>query len=508
MKRVIIILLLIASKSTCFSQSFTLHKHYNSYCGAGDVIELSDSSLVIAMGQYDSDTITGNLSNFKSYLLKIKNGNIVDSLFLKKDSISPFFPTNKTYNLRYMFSKHDTIFIIADVMVKYIDNKYCSKTLDSVTLELNLLTLNKDFNLISNSIIDSNLCKMYATMSVTHDDSSVYIWSIDPFQNMNTLFTKANLKGEKIAQNTNKHYDYFNRIGFVNGKIAVTSYNYKMYYMYDPNTLTVIDSFCIQSNSVYDLIYPVGGFYAFRDSLFVTGGYKCDNYNCDELDAAFVIFNSHASPIGYQVFGVPGTNDGEQASKCLDFINPDNVYYVTTTNSKYPVANPQADSTNYLIYYRWNLDVNPPQLVWSKQYGGDAEYRLVSMKATKDGGLFMVVSRRDMPVGSRSPWDLLFIKTDANGNFTSVIENHQTISDLKIYPNPGNGIVRLSGSAFENNHRKTIRVFDMNGKMVFEQDGIALSDFNINLGNQPVGIYLVQLTDNRLVQSVKYQLIR
>lgn len=85
---------------------------------------------------------------------------------------------------------------------------------------------------------------------------------------------------------------------------------------------------------------------------------------------------------------------------------------------------------------------------------------------------------------------LLNSKFEVMQSWNSVIENYQTISDLKVYPNPGNGIIRLSGSAFENNHRKTVLVFDMNGKMVFEQDEIALSDFNINLGNQSGGMYL------------------
>ncbi len=509
MKKLAFIILIITYVINGFSQPFTLHKQYDKYCIANPIIELSDSSIVLSVGQVKFDTIAFSYKNTVGYLQKIKNGNFTDSLFLYKDSISPFYASNKNFKPYYVFAKQDTIYMVASVMVRYIEDKNNSKTADSVSQEYDLLKFDKNFGLHSISVIDSNINKMYATMSITHDDSSVYIWAIFPFQNENVLFTKANLKGEKLAQKTNKHFDFFNKIGFVNDKIAVTSYNYKMYYMYDPNTLTAIDSFCIQSSSVYDLIYPVGDFHAFHDSLFVAGGSKCNNYSCNDLDAAFMIFNSKAAPVGYKSFGITGKNEGEQSQfkDCLDFVNPSATYYVTSINSKYSIDD-ATDSVNFLLYYKWNLDVNPPQLVWSKQYGGDAEYRLVSMKATQDGGLFMVVSRRDMPVGSRSPWDLLFIKTDTNGNFTSVIENHQTISDLKIYPNPGNGIIRLSGSAFENNHRKTVRVFDMNGKMVFEQDGITLSDFNINLGNQPVGIYLVQLTDNRLVQSVKYQLIR
>ncbi len=509
MKKISLILIILCSILHAKSQPFTLNKQYNNYCGTNQICELSDSSIVMLMGQTEVDTTTMDFGIIKTYLQKIENGIFTDSLFISKDSISPFFPLNKSFSPQFMFVKQDTIYIIGASRVRYVEDKKFSKSTDSITKELDLIKFNKDFDLISISIIDSNINKMYILFSVTYDSSSIYLWSIDPFQNANTLFVKADMNGKKIIQNTNKHFDFSNRIRYVNGKIVVASYDYKMYYMYDPNTLTATDSFCIQFNTAYDLIYPVGDFHTFHDSLFVAGGFKCNNYSCNDLDAAFMIFNSKAAPVSYKSFGITGKNEGEQSqfTECLDFVNPSTTYYVTSINSKsnYWV---ESDSANFLLYYKWNLDVNPPQLVWSKQYGGDAEYRLICMKATQDGGLFMVVSRRDMPVGSRSPWDLLFIKTDVNGNFTSVIENHQTISDLKIYPNPGNGIIRLSGSAFENNHRKTIRVFDMNGKMVFEQDGITSSDFNINLGNQPVGIYLVQLTDNRLVQSVKYQLIR
>jgi len=75
-----------------------------------------------------------------------------------------------------------------------------------------------------------------------------------------------------------------------------------------------------------------------------------------------------------------------------------------------------------------------------------------------------------------------------------------TIADhaYELFPNPSTGVSTLT---FEHDSRGelTIEVFDLQGKRIFKQDKIDFDHFykkDINIANQPSGLYLVELTLN------------
>ncbi len=99
----------------------------------------------------------------------------------------------------------------------------------------------------------------------------------------------------------------------------------------------------------------------------------------------------------------------------------------------------------------------------------------------------------------------------SDGRFFNVSKNSFTISEntmsaeelknnnVKIYPNPTNGIVMVS---FQEVKPTTIKITDVTGKLIFENT-ITEQQTKINLSNYNSGIYFIQLTDDQDSKVVK-----
>ena len=82
-----------------------------------------------------------------------------------------------------------------------------------------------------------------------------------------------------------------------------------------------------------------------------------------------------------------------------------------------------------------------------------------------------------------------------------VQQNITPITDataFEVYPNPSNGISTLT---FENENRGelNIKVYDLQGRLILDQDKLDFDGYyeeQINISNQPAGIYLVELSLN------------
>jgi len=73
--------------------------------------------------------------------------------------------------------------------------------------------------------------------------------------------------------------------------------------------------------------------------------------------------------------------------------------------------------------------------------------------------------------------------------------------DVKVYPNPCNGMFTISIKNYELGIRKQVEVYNLMGEEVYSQSNISQGDpfgqnstFNIDLGHQPAGIYLYKVT--------------
>ena len=109
--------------------------------------------------------------------------------------------------------------------------------------------------------------------------------------------------------------------------------------------------------------------------------------------------------------------------------------------------------------------------------------------------------KKDIIVGSREQHRISW-KTCAVATATVPVQQNVTpIEDaaaFAVFPNPSNGISTLT---FENESRGAlnVRVYDLQGRLILAQDKPNFDGYyeeEINISNQPAGIYLVELSLN------------
>ncbi len=109
--------------------------------------------------------------------------------------------------------------------------------------------------------------------------------------------------------------------------------------------------------------------------------------------------------------------------------------------------------------------------------------------------------QKEVVVGSREH-HLISWKTCAVA--TTTVEVQQNITSLRntaafeVFPNPSNGVSTLT---FKNESKGelNIKVYDLQGKLILTQDKIDFEGYyeeEINISNQPAGIYLVEMSLN------------
>jgi hypothetical protein len=75
-------------------------------------------------------------------------------------------------------------------------------------------------------------------------------------------------------------------------------------------------------------------------------------------------------------------------------------------------------------------------------------------------------------------------------------------NQLAAYPNPGNGVFHLSEIAELRTASIQIQVYNLLGETVLQQNVSGLNEVVVDLTNQPVGTYLLELrTDTELFYS-------
>jgi hypothetical protein len=76
-----------------------------------------------------------------------------------------------------------------------------------------------------------------------------------------------------------------------------------------------------------------------------------------------------------------------------------------------------------------------------------------------------------------------------------------TLKSIVFYPNPTNGITTISfGSTSVN---ATIRINSLDGRLIHEQQNINSNQVQVDLTNQPQGIYFVTIQNKDAVRVIK-----
>ena len=103
------------------------------------------------------------------------------------------------------------------------------------------------------------------------------------------------------------------------------------------------------------------------------------------------------------------------------------------------------------------------------------------------------------PTGANS--DYIGIDSVAYITTFSGIENHYNLTDFNFFPNPSNGIVKVSIKA-QGNQERTINVCDMLGNIVFSKV-YSNTLFDMDLTSLPSGMYFINVIDENGTSSKK-----
>ncbi|MCB0395140.1 MAG: T9SS type A sorting domain-containing protein, partial [Flavobacteriales bacterium] len=82
-----------------------------------------------------------------------------------------------------------------------------------------------------------------------------------------------------------------------------------------------------------------------------------------------------------------------------------------------------------------------------------------------------------------------------------ITEEISANTGINIFPNPTSHSVMIATGSELNN--ATLQVFDMTGKMVFEKSYETFNNAELNLSDQPKGIYMVKITSPDQVYTEK-----
>ncbi len=82
------------------------------------------------------------------------------------------------------------------------------------------------------------------------------------------------------------------------------------------------------------------------------------------------------------------------------------------------------------------------------------------------------------------------------------IAEHALFNDVSVYPNPNQGLVNIALGTLED---VSIQVFNIAGRLIYQQEGINTKDFQFELNEGP-GVYLIEL--NAQGEQQHYKLVK
>jgi len=193
------------------------------------------------------------------------------------------------------------------------------------------------------------------------------------------------------------------------------------------------------------------------------------------------------------IYGRTDTADFPASSKCIDYINPHNIFVASINNYFYD------DPINTKVSIAV-VDSNLNFKGW-KWYGGDYNYYIFTLTATHDGGCVIGGSVCDWQNSPQGDVDLWIKKIYADDIITYAEDTPDPLdSDVLVGPNPGRD------QLFVKTARKNLRIklFAANGSIVMDEAITHLPCQEINTYSLKKGSYLFQIIDqnkNKIIES-------
>lgn len=228
----------------------------------------------------------------------------------------------------------------------------------------------------------------------------------------------------------------------------------------------ITDTMFVETGEYTELPYDVncdcGIKWDSDSSFFLVGDYYNDPNNNHDIGLFRALSAMDTSTYTFNYWGATNdTVDFPAPFNGIDFNNKDTIYAGGTKN-----------------FFPWPLDVpsyyslvqtdSLLNIRWEKFYGGDANYTLLSIDATKDGGCLLGGIKHEFTY-AYGKTDAHILKVNSQGLITGNPNNSKIeIKEALVFPNPGTEYLQVQIASQYN--QSTFELFDLNGKLVLSEE--------------------------------------
>jgi hypothetical protein len=468
-----LIFFLVLIYSTSQSQTFDLLVSGSNEYKKGyeiSVIELDSGDFIVVDCYMDLISFKTN-----SRLLKIsKTGEITDTYeFDIPGHLVEVYGLVKQQNEFYMFGK-----------MHHIAGNWNYPFLGKLDFDFNLFSFTKYDTLCQNCYLESGSLNQVGNLILVGRTQifDTFIWEL--------ALNGAILKSTPVFQ-----FDYIVSIIEMPSIDAYHLINYNNIRQFSASTLQEESPF-YKDVSIFEMFYPK----RLTDSTYITGGdflRKSFNTSINEIidssNVGYRIFNDKLEIIASQEY-VNNKNPDKIGYPAIDYLEKEKIFFGYTKNYYYLNRN------GLKSWFGLKSIKEDGSLNWEKFYGGDVNYILVSVTATKDGGALLMGIRYDWNIPQQ---DLYIIKVDSLGNFTPKagigIQTHSFKKDRpKVYPNPATEKVFIeTGLGQETN----VEILNFQGTIL--KSAKITQSGHIDISTLAPGIYIYRITGNNYNETGK-----
>lgn len=340
------------------------------------------------------------------------------------------------------------------------------------------------------------------TIEVTKNDEGNFLlgttlMSGSPSWVRSIMFIEINQNGDSLQSSCltdgDQYHTYLEDLMWIDGhyKAFVTGYG-----SYTPTTYAVqilnLDTnlnLLQVRDGPYDFDTPLSSIKINDSAYYLTG---MVHFYTTHYDVSIAKLSNNEDSLAFNHVGGPNNiADYSGWVKCVSFFNNNNIYTGGYT-----------DGFGYFYCSNMNRVLmlsNFDSLLncrWTRFYGSDACYTFNTMDATTDGGCIIAGMYCD-PANPANQLDMIIIKVDSTGLFTSNSENQPVTShEAIVYPNPG--LNRISIQSGPQLAGAELSMYDASGTLVLKNTLVSTFEQK-DVSHLDNGIYFWQVIYNQKV---------
>lgn len=201
------------------------------------------------------------------------------------------------------------------------------------------------------------------------------------------------------------------------------------------------------------------------------------------------------------------TGTGGATTYGLDLINGMLMVQSTLVPVKFVDFNIQQINTDvFQLNWSTSQEINNDKFVIEKSNDGKQWFSIAEVKGSDNSNTIQnyVYQINESKNQSIEYYRLKQIDFDGKFEYSKVISKYSIISDseLNIYPNPTENILKISLSKPINN--ATIKCYNLNGVLIFEKNDFSGKEYDVNISSQISGIYFIQVFTDEIYLKAEF----